>query len=108
MAIWSPEAVEDCTPGRDRHRLQPGGTVDETRRHRPGSVTYLFVTDVFSQPILSWQVSTSKTTPLVSSALEQTLFTRIPHERGVHHNRAAASQQRGQPAHLASVHRHAP
>lgn len=35
-----------------------------------------FITDVFSRRILGWRVSTSKTTPLVSSALEQALFTR--------------------------------
>ena len=35
-----------------------------------------FVTDVYSRRILGWRVSTSKTTPLVSSALEQALFTR--------------------------------
>ena len=34
------------------------------------------VTDVFSRRILGWRVSTSKTTPLVLSALEQALFTR--------------------------------
>ena len=35
-----------------------------------------FVTDVYSRRILGWRVSTSKTTPLVTSALEQALFTR--------------------------------
>ena len=35
-----------------------------------------FVTDVYSRRILGWRVSSSKTTPLVSSALEQALFTR--------------------------------
>jgi putative transposase len=35
-----------------------------------------FVTDVFSRRILGWRVSTSKTTPLVLSGLEQALFTR--------------------------------
>jgi transposase InsO family protein len=35
-----------------------------------------FVTDVYSRRILGWRVSTLKTTPLVMSALEQTLFTR--------------------------------
>jgi putative transposase len=34
------------------------------------------VTDVYSRPILGWRVSTTKTTPLVLSALEQALFTR--------------------------------
>jgi putative transposase len=35
-----------------------------------------FVTDVFSRRILGWRVTTTKTTPLVLSALEQALFTR--------------------------------
>jgi putative transposase len=35
-----------------------------------------FITDVFSRRILGWRVSTSKATPLVTSALEQALFTR--------------------------------
>lgn len=35
-----------------------------------------FVTDVYSRRILGWRVSTSKQTQLVSSALEQALFTR--------------------------------
>ena len=35
-----------------------------------------FVTDVYSRRILGWRVTTSKTTPLVLSALEQALFTR--------------------------------
>jgi transposase InsO family protein len=35
-----------------------------------------FVTDVYSRRILSWRVSMSKATPLVTSALEQALFTR--------------------------------
>lgn len=35
-----------------------------------------FVTDVYSRRILGWRVSTSKTTPLVTSALQQALFTR--------------------------------
>jgi putative transposase len=41
-----------------------------------GFVYVSFVTDVCSRRILGWRVSTSKTTPLVSSALEQALFTR--------------------------------
>lgn len=41
-----------------------------------GFVYVSFVTDVFSRRILGWRVSTSKTTPLVLSALEQALFTR--------------------------------
>lgn len=43
----------------------------------PAGFCYVsFVTDVFSRRILGWRVSTSKTTPLVLSALEQALFTR--------------------------------
>ena len=41
-----------------------------------GFVYVSFVTDVFSRRILGWRASTSKTTPLVLSALEQALFTR--------------------------------
>lgn len=41
-----------------------------------GFVYVSFVTDVFSRRILGWRVSSSKTTPLVLSALEQALFTR--------------------------------
>jgi hypothetical protein len=33
-------------------------------------------TDVYSRRILGWRVTTSKTTPLVTSVLEQALFTR--------------------------------
>lgn len=35
-----------------------------------------FLTDVFSRRILGWRVTTHKETPLVTSALEQALFTR--------------------------------
>lgn len=43
----------------------------------PAGFCYVsFVTDVFSRRILGWRVTTSKTTPLVLSALEQALFTR--------------------------------
>lgn len=35
-----------------------------------------FITDVYSRRILGWRVETSKTPPLVLSALEQALFTR--------------------------------
>ncbi len=35
-----------------------------------------FITEVYSRRILGWRVSTSMTTPLVLSALEQALFTR--------------------------------
>jgi putative transposase len=41
-----------------------------------GFVYVSFVTDVYSRRILGWRVSTSKTTPLVTSALQQALFTR--------------------------------
>jgi transposase InsO family protein len=41
-----------------------------------GFVYVSFVTDVYSRRILGWRVTTSKTTPLVMSALEQALFTR--------------------------------
>jgi len=41
-----------------------------------GFVYVSFVTDVYSRRILGWRVSSSKTTPLVMSALEQALFTR--------------------------------
>jgi putative transposase len=41
-----------------------------------GFVYVSFVTDVYSRRILGWRVSTSKTTPLVLSALEQAIFTR--------------------------------
>src|SRR4051812_15378821 len=41
-----------------------------------GFIYVSFVTDVYSRRILGWRVSSSKTTPLVSSALEQALFTR--------------------------------
>lgn len=34
------------------------------------------LTDVYSRRILGWRVTTSKTTPLVMSTLEQALFTR--------------------------------
>jgi transposase InsO family protein len=41
-----------------------------------GFVYVAFCTDVYSRRILGWRVTTSKTTPLVSSCLEQALFTR--------------------------------
>ncbi len=50
-----------------------------------------FITDVFSRRILRWRVMTSKTTTLVLSALEQSLFTRRRTNLGVHHDRVAAS-----------------
>jgi putative transposase len=69
-----------------------------------GFVYVSFVTDVYSRRILGWRVSTSKTTPLVSSALEQALFTR---RRGnaaftatglIHHSDARS-------VHVSGVHR---
>ncbi len=63
-----------------------------------GSVYVSFVTDVYSRRILGWRVSTAKTTPLVTSALEQALFTR---RRGnaaftatglIHHSDAGSGQ----------------
>lgn len=41
-----------------------------------GFVYVAFLTDVFSRRILGWRVSTTKTTPLVQSVLEQALFAR--------------------------------
>jgi putative transposase len=38
-----------------------------------------FLTDVFSRHILGWTLSSSKATPLVTSALDQALFTRRRH-----------------------------
>ena len=43
----------------------------------PAGFCYVsFLTDVFSRRILGWRVTTTKETPLVTSALEQALFTR--------------------------------
>ncbi|BAH55651.1 putative transposase (plasmid) [Rhodococcus opacus B4] len=39
-----------------------------------------FCVDVFSRRILGWRVMTSKSTPLVTSVLEQVLFTRRRHD----------------------------
>jgi transposase InsO family protein len=62
-----------------------------------GFVYVSFVTDVFSRRILGWRVSTSKTTSLVLSALEQALFTRRRHNSrftstGLVHHSDAGSQ----------------
>jgi putative transposase len=62
-----------------------------------GFVYVSFVTDVFSRHILGWRVSTSKTTALVLSALEQALFTRRRHNgrftsTGLVHHSDAGSQ----------------
>lgn len=56
-----------------------------------------FVTDVFSRHILGWTLSSSKATPLVTSALEQALFTRRRHNSrftstGLVHHSDAGSQ----------------
>ncbi len=62
-----------------------------------GFVYVSLVTDVFSRRILDWRVSTSKTTSLVLSALEQALFTRRRHNSrftstGLVHHSDAGSQ----------------
>jgi transposase InsO family protein len=62
-----------------------------------GFVYVSFVTDCFSRRILGWRVSTSKTTALVLSALEQALFTRRRHNSrftsaGLVHHSDAGSQ----------------
>jgi putative transposase len=62
-----------------------------------GFVYVSFVTDCYSRRILGWRVSTSKTTALVLSALEQALFTRRRHDAqftstGVVHHSDAGSQ----------------
>jgi transposase InsO family protein len=56
-----------------------------------------FVTDVYSRRILGWRENTSKATPLVTSALEQALFTRQRHDchftsAGLVHHSDAGSQ----------------
>lgn len=63
----------------------------------PAGFCYVsFITDVFSRRILGWRVTTSKATPLVTSALEQALFTRrrtsfaFTAEGLVHHSDAGA------------------
>ena len=45
-----------------------------------GFVYTSFVTHVYSRRILGRRVSTSKTTPLVTAALDQALFTRRRHD----------------------------
>ena len=62
-----------------------------------GFVYVSFVTDVYSRRILGWRVSTSKTTDLVLSALEQALFSRRRHDArftstGLVHHSDAGSQ----------------
>jgi len=76
-----------------------------------GFIYVSFVTDVYSRRILGWRVTTSKTTPLVLSALEQAIFTRrrgsADHgfeftTTGLVHHSDAGSQ------HVAGVHRGTP
>jgi putative transposase len=62
-----------------------------------GFVYVAFLTDVYSRRILGWRVSASKSTELVSSVLEQALFTRRRGDvtftaRGLIHNSDAGSQ----------------
>jgi len=63
---------------------------------RAGFCYVSFVTDVYSRRILGWRVSRSKTTPLVTSAFEQSLFARRRHNSGfdaaglVHHSDAGS------------------
>lgn len=62
-----------------------------------GFVYVSFVTDVFSRRILGWRVSSSKTTALVLSAVEQALFARRRHNSrfcstGLVHHSDAGSQ----------------
>jgi transposase InsO family protein len=62
-----------------------------------GFVYVAFCTDVFSRRILGWRVMTSKTTDLVTSVLEQALFTRRRHDftftgKGTIHHSDAGSQ----------------
>ncbi len=45
-----------------------------------GFVYVSFVTDVYSRRIIGWRVSTAKTIPLVTAALDQALFTRRRHD----------------------------
>jgi putative transposase len=73
-----------------------------------GFVYVAFLTDVYSRRILGWRVSASKSTELVSSVLEQALFTRRRGDvtftaNGLIHHSDAGSQA----VHLAAVHRRA-
>ena len=66
----------------------PGKPTSRETGRAPRSDPYIYVwtlagfcyvallTDVYSRRILGWRVTTSKTTPLVMSTLEQALFTR--------------------------------
>ncbi len=70
-----------------------------------GFVYTAFCVDVYSRRILGWRVMSTKATPLVTSVLEQALFTRRRTDFRftttglVHHSDA------GSPIHLAGVHR---
>ena len=62
-----------------------------------GFVYVAFLTDVYSRRILGWRVAASKSTDLVSSVLEQALFTRRRSDvtftpRGLIHHSDAGSQ----------------
>ncbi len=62
-----------------------------------GFVYVAFVTDVFSRRILGWRVTTTKSTPLVISVVEQAVTTRRRHDpeftaEGVIHHSDAGSQ----------------
>ncbi len=62
-----------------------------------GFVYVAFVTDVFSRRILGWRVTTTKSTPLVVSVVEQAVTTRQRHNpaftgHGVTHHSDAGSQ----------------
>lgn len=62
-----------------------------------GFVYVSFVTDVCPRRILGWRVSSSKPTPLVTSALEQAPFHPPPRQRDLHrsgllHHSGAGSQ----------------
>ncbi|WP_373290188.1 IS3 family transposase [Pilimelia terevasa] len=62
-----------------------------------GFVYVALLTDVYSRRILGWRVSTSKATPLVTSVLEQAVFTRRRHNMqftptGLVHHSDAGSQ----------------
>ncbi len=78
-----------------------------------GFVYSSFVSDVFSRRILGWRVSSSKTTPLVMSTLDQALFTRRRHDarfssKGLVHHSDAGSQTRDQLHRSAPRRRHRP
>ena len=63
-----------------------------------------FVTDVYSRRILGWRVSSSKATPLVTSALEQALFTRRRTDARFTSKDLVFIRTRGQSIHSHRVH----